>query len=99
MNTKLLTEQHLEFLNLKGSCTVLSESTLVKMPYCWKSHFSAQMPSSGFESNLCMLNSIAIDLSVTAHRDCTVGLYCPYPPRGGGGGGGGGGTLIISYNI
>ena len=38
MTVKLLTEQHLEFLSLKGGCTGLSESTLVKMPHCWKSH-------------------------------------------------------------
>ena len=37
MIVKLLTEHHLEFLSLKGGCTGLSESTLVKMPYCWKS--------------------------------------------------------------
>ena len=30
---KLLTEHHLEFLGLKGGCTGLSESTLVKMLY------------------------------------------------------------------
>ena len=41
MSVKLLTEQHLEFLILKGDCTGCSESTLVKMPHCWKSH--AQM--------------------------------------------------------
>ena len=35
MAVKLLTEQHLEFLSLKGGCTGLSESTL---PHCWKSH-------------------------------------------------------------
>ena len=35
---KLLTEHHLEFLSLKGGCIGSSESTLVKMPYCWKSH-------------------------------------------------------------
>ena len=35
---KLLTEHHLEFLSLKGGCTGSSESTLVKMPHCWKSH-------------------------------------------------------------
>ena len=29
MSVKLLTEHHLEFLNLKGGCTVLSESRLV----------------------------------------------------------------------
>ena len=38
MSVKLLTEQHLEFLSLKGGCTGSSESTLVKMPHCWKSH-------------------------------------------------------------
>ena len=37
MSVKLLTEQHLEFLSLNGGCTGLSESTHVKMPYCWKS--------------------------------------------------------------
>ena len=38
MIVKLLTEHHLEFLNLKSGCTGSSESTLVKMPHCWKSH-------------------------------------------------------------
>ena len=33
MTVKLLTEQHLQFLNLKGGCTGWSESTLVKMPH------------------------------------------------------------------
>ena len=37
MTVKLLTEQHLEFLSLKGGCTGLSESILVKIPHCWKS--------------------------------------------------------------
>ena len=41
MTVKLLNEQHLEFLGLKGGCTCLSESTLVKMPHCWKSHVAA----------------------------------------------------------
>ena len=43
MNIKLLTEQHLEFLSLKGGCTGSSESIHVKMPYCWKSHIVAHM--------------------------------------------------------
>ena len=30
MTVKLLTDQHLEFLSLKGDCTGSSESTLVK---------------------------------------------------------------------
>ena len=40
---KLLTEQHLEFLSLKGGCKGLSEPTLVKMSNCWKSHAAAQL--------------------------------------------------------
>ena len=43
MSVKLLTEHHLEFLSLTGGCTGSSESTLVKMPHCWKSHVVAQM--------------------------------------------------------
>ena len=33
MSVKLPAEHHLEFLSLKGGCTGLSESTLVKMPH------------------------------------------------------------------
>ena len=43
MIVRLLTEHHVEFLSLKGGCTGSSESTLVKMPHCWKSHAAAQM--------------------------------------------------------
>ena len=43
LTLRLLTEQHLEFLCLKGGFTGSSESTLVKMPLCWKSHVMAQM--------------------------------------------------------
>ena len=42
MIVKLLTEHHLELLSFKGGCTSSSESTLVKMPHCWKSHATAQ---------------------------------------------------------
>ena len=45
MIVKLLTEHNLEFLSLKGCCTGSSESTLVKMPHCWKSHVAAQIMS------------------------------------------------------
>ena len=43
MIVKLLTEHHLEFLSLKGGCRGSSESTLVKMPHCWKFHALAQL--------------------------------------------------------
>ena len=38
MVVKLLTEHHLEFLSLKVGRRGSSESTLVKMSNCWKSH-------------------------------------------------------------
>ena len=41
MNVKLLTNRHLKFLSLKGDCAGSSESTLIKMPHCWKSHVTA----------------------------------------------------------
>ena len=41
MIVKLLTEHHLEFLSLKGGCKGSSESTLVKISNCWKSHAAA----------------------------------------------------------
>ena len=43
MSVKLLTEHHLEFLSFKGDCTGLSESTLVKIPHCWKSRVTAHL--------------------------------------------------------
>ena len=43
MIVKLLTEHNLEFLSLTGGCTGSSESTLVKMSNCWKSHAAAHI--------------------------------------------------------
>ena len=43
MRVKLQTEHHLEFVSLKEGCTGLSESALVKMSHCWKSHVAAQI--------------------------------------------------------
>ena len=43
MSVKLLTEHQLEFLSLKVGCKGLSASTLVKLPYCWKSHVTAHL--------------------------------------------------------
>ena len=41
MSVKLQAVHHLEFLSLQGGCRGLSESTLVKMSNCWKSHVAA----------------------------------------------------------
>ena len=38
MTVKVLTEHHLEFLSLRGGSIGSSESTLVKIPHCSKSH-------------------------------------------------------------
>ena len=43
MTLELLTEHHFEFPSLKGGCTGSSESTLVKMQHCWKSHVVAHI--------------------------------------------------------
>ena len=43
MTVKLLTKQHFEFLSLKGGCRGWSESTLVKLPHCLKSHVMAHI--------------------------------------------------------
>ena len=46
MIVKLLTEHHLEFLSLKGGRIGSFESTLDKLPHCWKSHATAQIESN-----------------------------------------------------
>ena len=51
MTVKLLTEHHLEFLSLKGGCRGSSESTRVKMPYCWKSHAFISMRNTTSEES------------------------------------------------
>ena len=43
MTVKLLSEHHLVFLSVKVGCTCSSESSLVKIPHCWKSHVEAHM--------------------------------------------------------
>ena len=43
MSVTQLTERHLEFLSFKGGCTGSSESTLVKMSHCMKSHVMAHL--------------------------------------------------------
>ena len=61
MSVKLLTVHHLEFLSLKGGCTGSSESTLVKMPHCWKSHVGAHMCLCFFQRNMIALDEVGND--------------------------------------
>ena len=56
MSVKLLIEQHFEFLSLTGGCTGSSESTLVKMPHCWKSNVMAHFANCDLMSSaVCCL--------------------------------------------
>ena len=57
VTVKLLTEQNLEFLSLTRGCTGSSESTLVKMSHCWKSHDAAHITSELFLSSMFCLIS------------------------------------------
>ena len=43
MALRPLIEHHLEFVSLKGGYTDSFESTLVKIPHCWKSHVAAHI--------------------------------------------------------
>ena len=52
MSVKLLTEHRFEFLSLKGDCACSSESTLAKMPHCWKSHVAAHMSPGAMTSKV-----------------------------------------------
>ena len=45
MTVKLLIEHNLEFVSLKGGCKASSESTLVKIPHCWRSYVTAHLLS------------------------------------------------------
>ena len=47
MTLRLQAEHHFGFLSLKGGCTGSYESTLIKMPYCWKSHVTAHAGVTG----------------------------------------------------
>ena len=62
MIVKLLTEHHLEFLSLKGGCRGSSESTLVKMSNCWKSHAAAHLSLQFLVKSVYWLLKIHIKL-------------------------------------
>ena len=71
MHVKLLTEHHLEILRLKEGYTGSSESTLVKMSNCWKSHA---------ETHYWYYLSLRPSYWLTQESDCTdcdPGYYCP----------------------
>ena len=81
MTAKQPTKHHLEFLSLKVCCTGSSESTLVKIPHCWKSHvgthfiFSGSVPVSGSSSKVpnekCLADELQEALIKSEHQSDT----------------------------
>ena len=57
MIVKLQAEHHLDFVSLKGGCRGSSESTLVKMSICWKSHATAHL-SFNFDQVYSILHAL-----------------------------------------
>ena len=55
MTVKQLTKHNLEFLSLKGECTGSSESTLVKIPHCRKSHVAVDIIKLCLQMSDCRL--------------------------------------------
>ena len=67
MSVKLLSEHHLKLLSLKGGCTGSSESALVKIPHCWKSHVTAHFAAAEqFE------NDIIVDAPTCDFQQCGI---------------------------
>ena len=66
MTVRLLTKHHLKFLSLTGDCTGSYESTLVKIPNCWKSHIVAHYLFSLFIPMEFPINidTISMELSI-----------------------------------
>ena len=60
MIVKLQTEHHSEFLSLKGGCRGSSESALVKMSNCWKSHATAHMFAESLDNDSTLITVIPI---------------------------------------
>ena len=67
MSVKLLTKRHVEFLSFKGGCTGLSESTLVKITHCLKSHVTAHLYnySEWEERRLNTHENLSYDINIT----------------------------------
>ena len=75
MSVKLLTEHHLEFLGLKGGCTGSSESSLVKMTHCWKSHVTAHLIHYNFQCFEDFLKELIGDDVIDDFKKNFVGEY------------------------
>ena len=68
MIVKLLPEHHVKFLSLKGGYRDSSESTLVKMSNCWKSHVTAHLCFRNCISQHFAMNEIKVLISRIVNR-------------------------------
>ena len=75
MIVQLLTERHLEFLSLKAGCRGSSESTLVKMSNCWKSHAAAQICHNSAQLLLYARNQPWLILRLTRLCTYVISVY------------------------
>ena len=75
MTVKLLAEDNLESLNLKGDCTGWYESTLGKMSHCWKSHVVAHMESKSISDVTSTCRHLSCILEML-WRIAALGICC-----------------------
>ena len=77
MTVRLLTEHHLEFLSITGDCTGSYESTLVKMPHCWKSRLGSNEIANNFV-NIGSASSKAnnVDVPLEKTQISLISLHC-----------------------
>ena len=78
MTVKLLTEHHFEFLSLKRGYTGSSESTLVRMPHCWKSHARAQLVNRAAIIGyvLKFVGRVVLSLQLSERWPCQLDEIC-----------------------
>ena len=78
MSNKLLTKHHFEFISLKGGCTGSSDSTLVKMPQCWKSHVAAHVCFNNITMTIWgngFAGKIYLSLSVASYFLASITIF------------------------
>ena len=85
MTIKLLTEHYMEFLRLIGGCRGTSESTLVKIPHCWKSHVTAHIVFAPFpiqHSFLCSFKWMSLLKTIPQPKKilCSLFTYMVFVP-------------------
>ena len=81
MSAKLLIELNLVFLSLTGGCTDSSESTLVKMAHCWKSHVTVQTFLTGprrqsvtcLATDACLIEDPGVPSLIAARSNTFMG--------------------------